>query len=110
MSRGKAKPSIYSLSCQIHNAHERKELDQEMHKGNDRSIALVMGAMADEALRLALTEAFIKLDKAELKELFEAERSVLNNMSAKIRIGYAIGAYGKSYYEAMSAIRHIRNA
>jgi Mannitol repressor len=78
---------------------------------SDHAIALMGASIAEKALEVAILSQFVDLSTDERQRLFDYDkRGPLSDLSAKIKIGYAIGIYGKSTREDLDKVRQIRNA
>lgn len=77
---------------------------------NDRSAALVLGAILEQSLETAILTHCVEMSEGDRTHLWGggAEDAVIS-FSAKIRLGYALGIYGPNSKADLDNIRHIRN-
>jgi len=77
---------------------------------DDRSVAILEAAQLERSLESIITHRLIKLDDSEKKELFAGDSAPLATFSAKTKIAYALGMFGKNTKKELDRIRGIRNA
>ncbi len=77
----------------------------------DYVLVLIATSWLDHALEESLMAFFQPLSKNEMAGLFDDSKDgPLSTFSAKIRIAYALGAFGPRTKNDLNAIRRIRNA
>ncbi|NQV22182.1 MAG: hypothetical protein HQ511_12280 [Rhodospirillales bacterium] len=77
--------------------------------GDDRAVAIIEATNLEASLEDAIKTKFTDLDDNDHSNVFESD-GPLASFSSKIRIGYALGVYGKHTRDDLNAIREIRNA
>ena len=82
--------------------------------GAERALAITVSALLERALEACIISALKwptaeKEANKEVKGLFYGE-GPLSSFSAKIKIGYALGLYGKVVRDDLDTIREVRNA
>jgi hypothetical protein len=75
----------------------------------DRAIAIVVATNVDRMLEHAIETHLVKLNSDERQGLFGPERP-LGSFSARIRMGHALGIYGRRFRNDLDRLRFIRNA
>ena len=76
---------------------------------NSRSTALTTGAILEGALKLAIIPKIIIPEKEGEIDLF-GHQAPLRALSAKIKMGFALGLYGPQTRADLDSIREVRNA
>jgi hypothetical protein len=76
---------------------------------NDRAIALLLGAILEQGLELAILSHCIVLPQNEERRLFGPPQEAPITFDVKIRLGYALGIYGSDSRDDLISVRHIRN-
>jgi hypothetical protein len=56
-----------------------------------------------------IREKMVQLNKTEHKDIFEGGNAPLSTFSSKIKVGYALGCYGRKTRHDLDALREIRN-
>ena len=74
----------------------------------DRAIALVGATNIDMTLEHAIKTHLVQLNSRENQELFGPDAPI-GSFSARIKMGYAIGIYGRKFRDDLDRIRYIRN-
>ena len=83
---------------------------KEFIEGTDRSAALIATAVVEGALTSALTARMCAFDPPEeFYELFVGPQAPLGTLSARIKLGKALGLYGSQVLGWLDSIRKIRN-
>lgn len=78
---------------------------------SDHAIALMGASIVEKALEVAVLSQLIVLTADERSRLFDYDkRGPLSDLSAKIKIGYALGIFGHKTRDDLDAVRQIRNA
>jgi hypothetical protein len=85
------------------------EVINEINSGSHRSVAIVWGAIVEEALEDSLSRAMKHLTRPEKELLFE-RNGPLATFSSKIIIAYRIQILDKVQQSYLNRIRHVRNA
>lgn len=75
---------------------------------DDRSAAISAGALVELALEKAIKHRLRRMSKADQSALFDGT-APLATFSAKCRMGFALGIYGKEVRHDLEAINAIRN-
>lgn len=84
-------------------------IDWQEHLPDDRSLALVLSSVVEQALEMAIATHFV-IDEESWQRLFDDNvNGPLSNFAAKIKMGYALGIYKKDIRDELDLIRHIRN-
>jgi Mannitol repressor len=73
---------------------------------NDRTCALVLGAIAEQAIEEALLTHFVSIDPASF---FGPPQESPITFDVKIRLAYALGIIGQDSRDDLTCVRHIRN-
>jgi DNA-binding MltR family transcriptional regulator len=77
-------------------------------EGDPRVSAIMAGAVVNEVLQVAIEYNLISLSKDDREALFE-NSGPLSTFAAQIRMGYAMGLYGKKLRDDLNVIRKMRN-
>jgi hypothetical protein len=78
-------------------------------ESDDRACALVLGAILEQSLELAILSHCVSMDENEKAKLFGPPEEAPVTFDIKIRFGYALGIYGVDSRDDLVCIRHIRN-
>ena len=84
-------------------------LFMEMRHASDRVAAISCVAYLDDTLGWALSARFVARGKQWEARVFSGPDAPLGTLSAKIRLGYALGLYGPMTCADLDLIRAIRN-
>ena len=76
---------------------------------NDRAIALVLGAIMEQAVETAILTHFIPMDSQQTACFFGPPQEAPITFDIKIRLAYALGIFGPNSRDDLTCIRHIRN-
>jgi hypothetical protein len=101
--------ALGKLSRQRYDPARVREFLQEVNSGNDRSVAIVWGALVEDALQSALTKRFNHLN-ADQREILFGFNGLLNDFASKSIIAYAATIVDADKYRHLTIIREIRNA
>lgn len=104
------KKTLHDLSRQMPTAAELKDLMDKIDHMDDRAAALVLAALLDNLLEMAIEVNFVALPEKNLAALFRNPQAPLSAFSAKIDIAYALGVYGDDFKKQIDQLRRIRNA
>jgi DNA-binding MltR family transcriptional regulator len=89
-----------------------EEVDQLMHEldtDGPRGVAMIAAAIVDDVLLGAVKYRMVPLTEGEESELFGVDRP-LSSFSSRIKLGYALGIFGKNTRHDLDNLRKIRNA
>jgi hypothetical protein len=75
----------------------------------DRALALVLGAILEQALETAIMTHCTSLDGAEKRRLWAGSDDAPIPFSIKLRFGFALGIFGPRSRADLNIIRHVRN-
>ena len=75
----------------------------------DRAIAIIETTNLEDALEDAIKSKMIDLNAEDYRALFAGD-APLSNFGTKIKLGFALGIYGKQTRNDLETIRLIRNA
>jgi hypothetical protein len=75
----------------------------------DRAFALVLSAILEQSLEIAILSHFVPLNETEQKDFFGPPDGTPVTLDVKIRLGHALGIYGSRSRAELTCIRHIRN-
>lgn len=84
-------------------------MEDEFYGESDRAVALLQGAALDVALQGAILDKM----RSDLTSDFEADlfdNGPLGTFAAKIKIAFALKAFGNKTHHDLGLIRHLRNA
>lgn len=109
-NRGKKKPTLQDLTREPITEADFPDIEREVIEGTDRSAALVLCSIVDVALINAITTRIQLMSESEFDGLFFGADAPLATLSAKIRIGKAVGLYQSKLEDGLNKIRRIRNA
>jgi hypothetical protein len=109
-NRGKKKPTLQDLTRDQITEADLPHILQEVVEGTDRSAALVLCSIVEVTLIAAITTRMQEMDSSEFDKLFFGADAPLSTLSAKIRVGKAIGLYQSKLESALRKIKNIRNA
>lgn len=76
---------------------------------DDRGLAILETADLDRILERALVSKLVALNTDQFRELFGSDAAPLGTLSAKTKIGWAMGLFGTTTRNELDRIRHIRN-
>lgn len=103
--------TLHDLSKEPVSTDDWPMILEEMVNGTDRSCALVGCSIVDFTLIQAIVSRMAATMTAdEFEKLFYAQSAPLGTLSAKIKLGKAIGLYQSKVENALDAMRRIRNA
>jgi hypothetical protein len=84
---------------------------ENRHVASDYPIAIMGGAMIERALEAGILSRCVALDKDGRNRLFSFDfKGPLADLSARIKMGAALGLYGNQTQADLDCIRQIRNA
>jgi DNA-binding MltR family transcriptional regulator len=89
-----------------------KEVDGiffKMLEEPSRGSAIVAAALVDHALQVAIRHRMVPLTDSETRALFGPDRP-LGSFSARTKLAYALGMFGKKTRHDLERLRRIRNA
>lgn len=110
MSRKSSIATLKALSRQkIVSADDYVRVIVGIHELDDRSFALVQGAMVEFALETALQRSMRTLNTEDANSLFTGF-GPLSTFSAKILVGYAFQIFGIRARSDLEKVKEIRNA
>ncbi len=78
-------------------------------EAEDRVAAIIETTSVEDALEDAILHKMVGLNNTEYSELFVGDMP-LGNYGAKIKLGYALGIFGRRTRKDLDTIRWIRNA
>jgi DNA-binding MltR family transcriptional regulator len=113
-SRGKRSRASFDLQRlinEVRDATESWHIIQMWHTqpGDDRSQAIVAGALLEQSLEYALLSHFV-LTEAEMRELFADQvEGGISSFAAKIKLAFALGIVEKTMRKELTLIKNIRN-
>ncbi len=84
-------------------------LGRELANASDRIAAIAGAALLDDALGLALSARFVSIGKRWEDRLFSGATAPLSSLSAKARVGFALGMLGPATFADIELIRKVRN-
>ena len=88
-----------------------RSLTSADHHAADRAAAIVGCAFVEAALETAILAKFVPMaSETERSNIFDGESGPLATLSARIRIGHALGIFGPQTRKELDRLRHIRNA
>jgi hypothetical protein len=102
--------SLYDLSKQLPTADEFAALMKDIDSMDGRAAALILAAMIDNFLELAIITKFTNRDRRRLNAIFRSSTAPLTSLSAKISVAHALGLCGNELRIQLDRIRSIRNA
>ena len=83
-------------------------LSRDVAGDNDRSSAITMATMVDDALSVAIDARLVPISKT-LKDRIYSDAGALGSFNAKIDMGFALGLYGIQTRSDLHLSRRIRN-
>ncbi|HZE54237.1 MAG TPA: DUF4145 domain-containing protein [Bradyrhizobium sp.] len=110
MSKGRVKPSLFTLSREsFADEEEFNKFRDEILGPSDRASAII-GAAYVERFLICLVQGKMKtLTKKESDALFFEDKAILKTLSARIEIAAALDAISKEQKAALNSIRRVRN-
>ena len=112
MSKGRVKPSLFTLSREsFADEEEGNKFRDEILGPSDRACAII-GAAYVERFLICLVQAKMRaFTKRESDALFFEDRAILKTLSARIEIAYALDAISieQKGKQTQSPIRRVRN-
>lgn len=109
MSTSSTSKALKDLSQTKFDASRVDEFVNEINSGNDRAVAIVWGAMTEDALHRAIIRWMNHLSKDEHERL-TGPNGPLATFSGKITIGYAIRLLEREHQRDLHIVREVRNA
>ena len=88
---------------------DREAVLAEMKDDNDRAFVILTASLTETVLTRAIKNKLPNLDNVTEAELFGVDRP-LGTYSSKIKLGYAVGLYGRQTKAHLERVREIRNA
>lgn len=86
-------------------------LESQQHAFGDYAIAIICAGVVERALEAVILTRFVGLNKDECNGLFSYNcNGPLNDLSARIKVAYALGIFGPKTRDDLEHIRQIRNA
>jgi hypothetical protein len=86
-------------------------LESQQHDFGDYAIAVIGAGLLEKALEAVILIRFIELKPSERDSLFDYQRQgPLCDLSARIKVAYALGVFGPQTRDDLEYIRTIRNA
>ncbi len=86
-------------------------LEPQQHAFGDYAIAIIGSGLIEKALEAVILTRLIGLTKEERRGLFDFEANgPLSDLSARIRIAYALGIFGPQTRNDLEHVRTIRNS
>jgi DNA-binding MltR family transcriptional regulator len=86
------------------------DLGRPNAQGNDRALALMLGAILEQGIESAILSHLIPMDEKDAHRFFGPPDEAPLTFDVKIRLAYALGVYGSDSKDDITLIRHIRNA
>jgi hypothetical protein len=87
---------------------ELDQIEEEFATDGPRGVAILASVQVEDVLGGALLQRMVELTDDEYGQLFQGT-APLATFSAKIRLGYALGIFGKKTRHDMDILRQIRN-
>lgn len=103
------KPSLSSYSRERVRVEDRIAVFAELYEGTDRAACLVGCAIVDSTLIIALACRLIDRGNSTHDIYFYSPTAPLQTLSARIKMGRALGVYGAYIEEILDSVRRIRN-
>ncbi len=115
MSNGSNKTPPLSLSALVRQRPNIAETfwllsEQSRQLLDDRAIAILEAAQVDRSLEVIIKYKLIKLNSEDEKNLFIGDSAPLSTFSAKTKMAFALGIFGRKTRKELDIIRTIRNA
>jgi hypothetical protein len=86
-------------------------LESKQHAFGDYAIAIIGAGLIEKALEAIILGRFVNLSPDERNSIFNHENNgPLGDLSAKIKVAYALGLFGQKTREDLEHIRVIRNS
>jgi hypothetical protein len=77
----------------------------------DHAVAMMGAGLIEKALEVAILSRLIPMNNEDRSRLFSYDhRGPLSDLSARIRMGLAMGLYGPNTFDDLQRIREVRNA
>ena len=80
----------------------------EISNQNERGAAIIGAAVVEKYLTLAIAHRFVELTETDQNGLFDGS-GPLATFAAKIRIGFAMGVFGRNIRNDLTIVHDIRN-
>ncbi|MCX8477705.1 MAG: hypothetical protein MT490_18095 [Sphingomonas sp.] len=109
-ARGKKLPSIHDLTCEKPEIGDVKEYLKTLMEVDDRSCAIMGGALVEECLEIAIRCRILDPGKTIADGWFRGPNAPFGTFSAKIQMGLALAIYGPQNHGRILAVKDIRNA
>lgn len=81
----------------------------EMDGSDDRTAAIVAAGIVDEKLAHALMSRMVELGEDEQHGLFRNVNALLNDLGAKVQLGFALNLFGAEVRDDLNVVRKVRN-
>jgi DNA-binding MltR family transcriptional regulator len=86
-------------------------LESQQHAFGDYAIAVIGAGLIEKALEAVILARLIKLSDDERNSIFKYERNgPLGDLSARIKVAFALGLFGQRTRDDLENIRTIRNS
>jgi DNA-binding MltR family transcriptional regulator len=86
------------------------DLGRPNAQGNDRALALMLGAILEQGIETAILSHLMPVDEKEVHKFFGPPEEAPLTFDLKIRLAFALGVFGPDSRDDITLIRHIRNA
>lgn len=109
MSRGRMKPSLYSLPTEQPTTDDLKNIRDEILKSSDRNAVILASSNLEWQLGRLILHKLPNATPENPGKLLDRDGS-LSGVFAKNHLGFALGLYDKDTLYDLEVIRRIRNA
>jgi hypothetical protein len=109
-ARGKKMPSIHDLTREKPAIGDIQEYLKTLMSVDDRSCAIMGGALVEECLEIAIRCRILDPGKTIANGWFKGPNAPFCTFSAKIQMGLALAIYGPQNHGRILAVKDIRNA
>lgn len=109
MSKSDASAALKKLTRERLDPARIAELVDEINAGTDRSVAIVWGAMVEDALQTSVIRATSHLSELEHEKLFSL-KGKLSNFAKVINEAFSLKAITEEQASDLHLVREIRNA
>lgn len=108
MDNSKKRPGLKALSKRRFDKAQIDVFLAEVQSMSDRTVAIVWGALVEDALRVAIEKRMPHLAPNQVDHLFSTG-GILESFSSKAKMALALNIITKAEYDDIDLIRDIRN-
>jgi len=101
--------TLGKLSRERPSVQDIDEAMEELKTDGARGAVALGSALIEDVLQACITLSMVRLTSSEIDELFTGQ-SPIASFSARVRLAYALGIFGRKTRKDLNTVREIRNA